>query len=492
MSNSKYTYLFPYEKVPKGSRIFIYGAGDVGQEYLLQMLLTKYCKVLGFVDRAYDKYPGMLIPIYPVERITETAFDYIVLAFKMGAHVRAVRKKIISMGISEEQIVYVEPRGHFDVVTGDALSYGKRAYNFAFKRNGISVALKYGAMLGDAIVKKKLFTELVKLMPDCHIDIYSPTAETIIYPLYHDQKNLNAAIEDGGVLYTKYMEQYSLSISVSVMIKIDSFNYKALAAYSDYAADQMNLLQVSLEKYHLYDTEVHNRFAHMHRMKYLGLNYYTYPNFTGVFQINNTHVEIPLETSCTQEYKLLHLPRKFITINYGGGISSSSMNNGIAKEWPYEYLVEFVRLFKAKYPGINVIQLGSAETLCVNGVDCCLLGKSLELVKYVLRDSMLHIDKEGGLVHLATQLGTRCVVCFGPTQEEFFGYTENINIKAGKCHGCYCLYDGLDVCARGMERPECMWSITPQIVMKNVEKALCCIDMQETAMEDGQIEVKNI
>lgn len=332
MSNDKYTYLFPYEKISNGSRILIYGAGDVGQEYLQQMLLTKYCKVLGFIDRAYDKYPRMIIPIYPLEYIKNITFDYIVLAFKMGAHVRAITKNLIGMGISKERIIYVEPRGYLDVITNDKVSMVKQGGEFAFNRKGISVALKYGAMLGDAIVKKKLFVELVKLMPDCNIDIYSPTAEKIVYPLYREQKNLNAAIEDGGAMYRNYMEKYDLSITVSVMIHIDVFNYDAMAVYNKYAADQVKLLQLSLEKYHLFDTEVHNRFVHMHRMKYLGLNYYTYPNFTGVFHINNTHVEIPLESSYSEEYQTLNLPKKYITINYGGGISSSSKHNEIAKE----------------------------------------------------------------------------------------------------------------------------------------------------------------
>lgn len=60
---NQYTDLFPYEKIPYGSKILIYGAGDVGQEYLRQMLLTQYCEVIGFVDRAHDKIPPMVVPV---------------------------------------------------------------------------------------------------------------------------------------------------------------------------------------------------------------------------------------------------------------------------------------------------------------------------------------------------------------------------------------------------------------------------------------------
>lgn len=39
----KYTYLFPYEKISKDSCIIIYGAGDVGLEYLQQKQITSDC-----------------------------------------------------------------------------------------------------------------------------------------------------------------------------------------------------------------------------------------------------------------------------------------------------------------------------------------------------------------------------------------------------------------------------------------------------------------
>ena len=104
------------------------------------------------------------------------------------------------------------------------------------------------------------------------------------------------------------------------------------------------------------------------------------------------------------------------------------------------------------------------------GGDKYILGESFELVTHVLQNSMLHVDIEGGLVHLATQLGTKCVVLFGPTPEFFYGYEENINIKVGDCHDCYGVYLDSNRCARGMEKPECMYNITPEIVMDRVEE----------------------
>lgn len=475
---NNYTYLFPYEKIPYGSKILIYGASDVGQHYLQQMMLTKYCKVVGIIDRAYDKYPPFVVPIYPVNKVQMLSYDYIVLAFKMGEHVRTVTQALRELGVAREQIIYIEPRKTIEVLAENSLIHApqkhtqKHTYEYAFLRSGVSVAFRYGPGLGDAIVKKKFFSEFVRMSPDCNIDIYCPGVSGMIQSLYRNEANLNAVIDDGGALYAKMMRRYDVALNLTFMFEIDGLHEEALLKSNPDFGRCMKAFREAYEKYHLTNTEVVNRFVHFHRMKYLGLDYYTYPDYTGVFHITDHHVKIPLNASYERRFLALELGRQYITINYGGGVAASRKNNEIAKEWPFEYLEKFARLFKEKYPAIQVVQLGTADTLRVDGVDAYIMGESLELVKYILLHSRLHIDKEGGLVHLATQLGTRCIVCFGPTQEEFFGYPENSNIKAGKCHGCHCLYDGFDVCARGMEKPECMWSITPEMVMEEVERVI--------------------
>lgn len=468
----KYTYLFPYEKVPQDSRIIIYGAGDVGQEYLQQMEITGYCEVVAFVDKAYDKYAPMIVPIYPVDSVRSLSFDYIVLAFKMGAHVRTVTKKLMELGVPNDLIIYIESRKEVDLFISENGDTDSGQCDFAYNRPGISIALKYGPGLGDAIVKKKIFMELVSMEPNCYIDIYCPGISTVVHSFYSDQKNLNNVFDDGGALYAGQFKKYDLSLTLSFMMEVDSASYERLKEYNIEFAEKMKKLQEACSNYHLTGAGVIQRYVHFHRMKFLGFDYYTYPNYTGVFDIIDHKVTIPLDASFKEMFQKLALPGQYITINYGGGVAANSTNNEIAKEWPFAHIEKFVKLFKERYPQVGVVQLGSAETIKVVGVDAFFLGENLELVKYILRDSLVHIDKEGGLVHLATQLGTKCIVCFGPTQEEYFGYPENINLKAGNCHGCHCLYDGFDVCARSMEQPECMWSITPERVMREVEEYL--------------------
>ena len=324
---ANYKYLFPFEKIPKGSRIIIYGAGDVGQEYLQQMQITSYCKVVAFIDRAYDKYPPMIIPVYPLEKIDILSFDYVLLAFKIGTHVRAVTKKLLSAGIDADKIIYIESRKEVEVLatqSGDMIDIKKQSYHYAYLHDGISIALKYGPGLGDAIVKKRLFTELVSMAPDCRVDIYSPGAGSIVQSIYSDQVNLNAVIDDGGALYAKERSRYDLALTVAFMLDVDVLNQERLKTLNPVFAGQMKRLQEAVNEYSLSATSVTTRYVHFHRMKFLGLNYYTYLNYTGVFDIRDHRVEIPLNAMYAKEYEQLELSGRYITINYGSGVDASS------------------------------------------------------------------------------------------------------------------------------------------------------------------------
>ena len=102
----------------------------------------------------------------------------------------------------------------------------------------------------------------------------------------------------------------------------------------------------------------------------------------------------------------------------------------------------------------------------IKNADVLLLGKNLELVKYILKNSLLHIDCEGGPVHLASQLGTKCVVFFGVTDVNYYGYTQNINLVSEVCSPCYFVWESNKECLLKSKEPPCMLSITPQKVFE--------------------------
>lgn len=71
------------------------------------------------------------------------------------------------------------------------------------------------------------------------------------------------------------------------------------------------------------------------------------------------------------------------------------------------------------------------------------------------------------MVHLATQLGTRCVVLFGPTPSWFYGYEQNINIVAEICKECLRLYPDWQTKCINMTDQNA-YSITPEKVYERL------------------------
>ena len=144
-------------------------------------------------------------------------------------------------------------------------------------------------------------------------------------------------------------------------------------------------------------------------------------------------------------FDLLFLPARTRNTDY------SSTKNISMQQW--RQIVSLIRK-----EGIDVIQLGVAEEEKIEGVTHYLNGQtSLEETGLLIKHGLCHIDTEGGLVHLANAVHARCVVLFGPTPVEFFGYPQNINLEPSGCKACwFATQNWLIECPRHTSGPECM------------------------------------
>ena len=73
-------YLFPYEMIEKGSRLIIYGAGVVGQDFVSQLNHGNYAKVVAWVDRNYAEYIEKGLAVSNIDSCNRENYDYIVIA----------------------------------------------------------------------------------------------------------------------------------------------------------------------------------------------------------------------------------------------------------------------------------------------------------------------------------------------------------------------------------------------------------------------------
>jgi SAM-dependent methyltransferase len=155
------------------------------------------------------------------------------------------------------------------------------------------------------------------------------------------------------------------------------------------------------------------------------------------------------------------LTKPYVTVHHGFDVEflpprTRKTDYGSTKNMSTQQWREIVSLIREK--GIEVIQLGVVEEEKIEGVTLCLNGQtSLEETGLLIKHSLCHIDTEGGLVHLANAVHSRCVVLFGPTPVEFFGYPQNINLEPAGCKACWFVTQNwLIECPRHTSGPECM------------------------------------
>ena len=109
-------------------------------------------------------------------------------------------------------------------------------------------------------------------------------------------------------------------------------------------------------------------------------------------------------------------------------------------------------------------------------IDINLIEKtSLPDLAGLLQNARLHIDCEGGLVHFRHALrGGKSIVIFGPTSPEFFGYSENINLRSSACPiPCeWLVKNWQDNCLRNSSKKSCMLNLHPEHVISELVKNL--------------------
>lgn len=179
---------------------------------------------------------------------------------------------------------------------------------------------------------------------------------------------------------------------------------------------------------------------------------------------------LQLDDSIVERLALRSAP--YMTINNGYDVGFIMGGRSSTKSYPH--FAELVRLLKARYPGIVIVQLGASSSTSIAGVDIDLVGEtSLAQAAAVMRSSLLHIDNEGGLVHVAACLGIPSCVIFGPTSADYFAYPDNINVRPNFCGGCWWTnMTWMERCPRGFEQARCMYDQHPVAVLDALRERL--------------------
>lgn len=94
-------FVFPYEKVNKGSNIILYGAGAVGQAFYAQIVNNAYARVIKWVDKKKDEGVDIDYLAY--------GFDYVVIAIESETTADEIAEFLAGKGVPREKIVWENP-----------------------------------------------------------------------------------------------------------------------------------------------------------------------------------------------------------------------------------------------------------------------------------------------------------------------------------------------------------------------------------------------
>ena len=103
MPKQRIRYMFPFDRVMKGERIALYGAGTVGRTYMAQLSKLNYCEVVLWIDKNHLLYHDSQIK--GLEEITKSNFNKIIVALANNDICKVVKRTLLNLGIAEKDII---------------------------------------------------------------------------------------------------------------------------------------------------------------------------------------------------------------------------------------------------------------------------------------------------------------------------------------------------------------------------------------------------
>lgn len=164
-------YVFPYEKVRKGARVVIYGAGHVGRRYVEQILQNNYCDLVCVVDKQVCELQADSVRLESPTALKSCFFDYLVIAIQKAEIAEEIKKELVEKyGVSAEKIIWKESLEYREVPSKCIWS---KLIEAPQSDEDVLISAFIGAGFGDAIISKKIIMALREIAgPCCRIDLY--------------------------------------------------------------------------------------------------------------------------------------------------------------------------------------------------------------------------------------------------------------------------------------------------------------------------------
>ncbi|HEX3018060.1 MAG TPA: hypothetical protein VHP31_09455 [Caproicibacter sp.] len=350
----------------------------------------------------------------------------------------------------------------------------------------LRIAIYLGGALGDYLVYLRFVDEISSIC-SCDVDLFLDRIGFGEF-VYGKRENINIIHDAQNTLFLTSYTCYDLALHIDhgVILKhsdLGAIRVKASAFYPT-ACRIVETLQHS----HIDVIDQHQReCVILRRAKFLGYTKWSLLSCGGAVNMEEMYSNVLLDPewfSVLQRYDLCN--HTYITINYGADKNMGGTTQ--TKLIPAKTLEGLISAFKVKHPNYLVVQTGIKGSLPLVGADRYAFDCRLEETAILLKYSTIHVDCEGGLVHLASQMSTPCVVAFGPTPSYYYGYPRNENVVSPACSDCMSVTSQWSrVCPRDMQIPVCMQAVTVQMLMDRIEKLLSVESTPASSESEGAV-----
>jgi len=446
-------YIFPFDIVNKNEKILIYGVGNVGKDYYAQVSASQFCSVEGFIDKNIDYRSFDGKRIYTIKEIEGLDFDRIIVAVKNDKERHEIEKVLCDNNIEMNKIVSstVKTGGNNPIVVECKPVDDEIVHIGLYNPGG----------LGDSVLDLVLAQKL-RILYGNRIHLFNATKYSSFFegnPLYDECRDIDELNDADIIILNRHV-----------------------ATVLCWSPEKVKRIEPDLVDFCKKNIEFCNNKTTPERFE---RDVYTYAKVTKKNRIEIIDVENVLSIDRrdnvlinwkSETYEVLKrfglLRKKYILINRDVD-AVQGMNN--VKLWPREHYIELIRLIRKEYSTIKIIEVGARNgEKSLEGTDGCIKGKtSFDELKILLKNSILLISSEGGLVHINHFLSKRSAVLFGPSDEEYFGYADDFICVNRKCCGMPCNYMDKDYrinCMRKYDHAECMYLIKPEQVYSRIKE----------------------
>lgn len=137
--------------------------------------------------------------------------------------------------------------------------------------------------------------------------------------------------------------------------------------------------------------------------------------------------------------------------------------------------------------GIKVIQVGSPEENRIPGISLDLRGETtFSELCFIMKNSICHIDTEGGLVHFARACNVASIAIYGATSADFFAYPGNYNLDSSKCDSCWYTHENWLTTCISEDNGEklCTKNISGELILSVLDKTFKSRHHNNWTLED--------